>query len=208
MIRSGVTAGAGKQCAPAAPIGRRCAAPQLFSWASCVIALSLAVLSAPASAYCVGDDATLPSFDPNYYSVPTEAARSRYVVAVRVQEVVWFGDGGKPTELQPQYPVGSPLPRGFSDLVPYIGWQYTVVVTKTYRGNPPATLRLFSENSNARFLLNVGARYLFFVSDQTFDPPMGKRPTVDICGNSSTLEVAAPVISALTAPVLGKHKSE
>ena len=53
------------------------------------------------------------------------------------------------------------------------GAWYDVQVTTTFKGKPPLRLRLFSENSTARFWLNKGERYLLFVTEEAFDPPVG-----------------------------------
>jgi hypothetical protein len=55
------------------------------------------------------------------------------------------------------------------------------------KGNPPKHIRLFSENSTARFWLKTGTKYLLFVTDAKFDPPIGRSLTIDTCGNSAEL---------------------
>lgn len=43
------------------------------------------------------------------------------------------------------------------------GSTYMVLVEEILKGSPPKSVRLFSENSSGRFLMNVGSSYLIFV---------------------------------------------
>ncbi len=70
------------------------------------------------------------------------------------------------------------------------GAWYDIGVTKTFKGKPSLRLRLFSENSTARFWLNKGERYLFFVTEEPFDAPIGRALTADTCGNSARVNRA------------------
>ena len=68
-----------------------------------------------------------------------------------------------------------PLSRDFQE-----GTAYTVRVNETLKGKAPAQLRLFSENSGARFPMRVGTKYLLFIDHL-------ERSVIDNCGNSGTL---------------------
>ena len=68
-----------------------------------------------------------------------------------------------------------PLSRDFQD-----GTAYLVRVNETLKGKAPAQLRLFSENSGARFPMRVGTKYLLFVDHL-------ERSVIDNCGNSGTV---------------------
>jgi hypothetical protein len=149
------------------------------------IAAFIAAASAPtvASAYCPGADRTRPNYRPDYYSVPMEFKRAKFVVEGVVTNETWLGDDGKPKPLAA--PLGSGDRRPWGLAAPYMGAWYDVQVTRRFKGHPPAHLRLFSENSTARFWLNKGGRYLLFVSDEMFDQPIRRAMTLDICGNSA-----------------------
>ena len=88
--------------------------------------------------------------------------------------------------------VNAAKPRGFDS---YIGAYYDVDVIETFKGGPPKRLRLFSENTTARFWLDVGSELLIFVTDELFDPPIGWKPTLDICGNSSLANNSQATVS-------------
>lgn len=142
---------------------------------------------ASSSAYCVGNDSTLPNFDAQYYSVSHEFARTKFVIRARVIRETWLGEDGRPKPLQPPFQNGNSRPWGFD---PYLGAFYDVRVTRTFKGNPLKNIRLFSENSTARFWLNVGSDVFLFVTEETFDSPIGPSLTVDTCGNSATVAKA------------------
>ncbi len=154
-----------------------------------VVAISSAAGSA--QAFCVGWDKTLPDYDPAYYSVSHEFRRSKYVVEAQVLRETWLGEDGKPRALQPPFQNGASRPWGFD---PYLGAYYDVQVIKAYKPRGPAVLRLFSDNSTARFWLKPGGRYVLFVSEDTFDAPVGKSLTVDHCGNSAPLSRAGKAL--------------
>ena len=65
-----------------------------------------------------------------------------------------------------------PLSRDFQE-----GTAYLVRVSETLKGKAPAQLRLFSENSGARFPMRVGTKYLLFIDHL-------ERSVIDNCGNS------------------------
>ena len=68
-----------------------------------------------------------------------------------------------------------PLSRDFQE-----GTAYLVRVNEQLKGKAPAQLRLFSENSGARFPMRVGTKYLLFIDHL-------ERSVIDNCGNSGTL---------------------
>ena len=150
---------------------------------SIVAFIAGACVPSAASAYCVGSDETLPNYRPDYYSVPVEFGRAKFVVEAVVTNESWIGDDGKPEPLAPPFGKGDKRPWGIA--APYMGAWYDVYVTRTFRGQPPSHLRLFSENSTARFWLNKGERYLLFVGDEAFDGPIRQAMTIDTCGNSA-----------------------
>jgi hypothetical protein len=149
------------------------------------IVVFIAVASSPsvASAYCAGADKTLPNYRPDYYSVPMEFERAKFVVEGVVTNETWLGDDGKPKPLAAPFGSGDKRPWGLA--APYMGAWYDVRVTRRFKGQPPTHVRLFSENSTARFWLKKGERYLLFISDEMFDGPIHKAMTIDTCGNSA-----------------------
>lgn len=68
-----------------------------------------------------------------------------------------------------------PLSRDFQE-----GTAYLVRVNETLKGKAPAQLRLFSENSGARFPMRNGTKYLLFIDHL-------ERSVIDNCGNSGTV---------------------
>lgn len=66
---------------------------------------------------------------------------------------------------------------------------YTVQVLETFKGTPPRTIQLLSENTSARFWMDVGKTYLLFVSHSPFAEMAGQESLpedyVDNCGNSA-----------------------
>jgi hypothetical protein len=162
----------------------------------CIGLLGAAFAAAPgvASAYCTGWDNTLPNYDPHYYSPTHEFRRSKYVIKARVLRETWLGEDGKPKPLRPPFQFGEPRPWGFD---PYAGAFYDVRVETAFKGQPRPVLRLFSENSTARFWLKVGSEHVLFVTDEAFDAPIGKSLTVDNCGNSTPVGKAGPLLRTL-----------
>lgn len=80
---------------------------------------------------------------------------------------------------------------------PYSGALYDIRIIHVFKGKPTNRLQLFSENSSARFWLDVGSEYLFFVTE--FGQPIGPRLTIDTCGNSTAMARAKPVIQAISS---------
>jgi hypothetical protein len=146
-----------------------------------VQSLLIATLSSAAEGYCPGADPTLPGYHPDYYSVRQEFARAKFVVEATAEREIWLGNDGQAKPLNPPFQLGGNRPFGFD---PYMGAYFDVRVQRRFKGNPPGHLRLFSENSTARFFMNKGKSYLLFVTDGEFDPPISRALTVDNCGNS------------------------
>ena len=161
----------------------------------------ICVMPVMALAYCPGLDPSLPGYDPGYYSVQKELARSRYVIVGRVVAETWLGDDGKPKPLHPPFQGGGARPWG---LDPYAGAVYEIKVLRVIKGRPGPKLALFSENSTARFSLDIGGEYLLFVSEGTFDDPIGRRLTIDTCGNSAPLASAKEVLKLLAGRSKGR----
>ncbi len=113
------------------------------------------------------------------------------MIEARVLHEIWLGEDGKPKSLKPPFQFGSPRPWGFD---PYIGAYYDVQILKVFKGRPATQLRLFSENSTARFWLTMGTDYLLFISTEPFDPPIGQALTIDTCGNSALVSKAAAAL--------------
>ena len=145
---------------------------------------ALSFVASAVRAYCPGTDKTFPGYNPHYYSVAKEFERSKYVVVATTDRETWLGEDGKPKPLKGPFQFGAKRPWGF-DL--YAGAYYDVRVQRSLKGAAPTHLRLFSENSTARFWLKHGVSYLLFISGARFDPPMRYQLTVDTCGNSGTL---------------------
>jgi len=60
----------------------------------------------------------------------------------------------------------------------YEGVTYRVKTEETLRGQAPATVQLFSENSSGRFPMNTGEKYVLFVYRES------GRYAIDACGSS------------------------
>ena len=151
----------------------------------CGLGAALA-LSAAASAWC----------DPKVdYSVKGEFAQSEYVATVRVTRTTWLGEDRRPKSLQGKLMLGS-IPGGFD---PYAGAYYRVTVLNLFKGKPLHHLSIFSENTEARTPLRDGQRYLVFLFRVQQNDEDRKRGDlmIDYCGNSATLESAAPLLAQL-----------
>lgn len=156
-----------------------------------MISLLLGAIPSSAFAYCVGSEKTLPNYDPNYYSVGHEFHRSQYVVKAKVLKETWIGEDGKEKALQPPFQNGSPRPWGFD---PYLGAFYNLQIETVFKGSPTSTLRVFSENSTARFWLDKGQEILAFISPEG---PIGERLTLDTCGNFRPFPKAKGIMPAV-----------
>ena len=156
----------------------------------------LAAIWAPADAdaYCAGSDPSQPDYDPHYYSVSHEFQRAKYVVRARVTRETWLGEDGTTKPLTPPFQNGAPRPWGFD---PYLGAYYVVKILHAFKGDPSAELRLFSENSTARFWFALGSEHILFITEESFDPPIGEALTIDTCGNSAAIQKAHATLRAI-----------
>ena len=153
----------------------------------------LSLGASEAAAYCPGSDQGSPNYNPSFYSVANEFVRSRYVVIARLTGITWLAQDGRPTTLHPPFSNGDDAPSGFD---PYLGAYYDLAVSHVFKGRPGGRLRLFSENTTARFVLEPGRQYLLFVSADTFEV-IGTKPTIDPCGNSAPLESAQGALAVV-----------
>jgi hypothetical protein len=80
------------------------------------------------------------------------------------------------------------------------GTFYTMEVDATFRGKAPRLLKLYSENSTARFPMELHRRYVLFL---TLD--IGRNWVVDNCGNSGELSKAADTMSDLKELPLARN---
>ena len=162
---------------------------RLAMWAS--LGLVVGGLPSFADAYCVGRDTESGYYDSRYYSVSHEFRRAKFVITARVLREAWLDEDGKPKTLKPPFQYGSSKTWGFG---PYVGAYYDVEVEEALKGNPPRNLRLFSENSSARFWLKVGSEWLLFITYDTFDDPIDVQLTADTCGNMRSLPAGMSVL--------------
>jgi hypothetical protein len=100
-------------------------------WILAVLLAIAWVLPGLATASCPGLDPFMPQYDPDYYSVSKELARSQYVIVGRVIAETWLSEDGKPKALQPPFQDGRPRPWGFD---PYMGAVYDVKVLRVIKG--------------------------------------------------------------------------
>jgi hypothetical protein len=123
------------------------------------------------------------------YSVPAEFRRSDVVAVVRAEAVNWLDENRKPTKLKPPLALGD-IPGG---LDPYVGAYYSVRLERAYKGNPPSTFQIFSENTTARTPLVMGKSLLVFLTRAKQNDEFQRVGdlTVDSCGNSA-LAAKAP----------------
>ena len=175
----------------------------ISSWASQVLLAAALALPKMVGAYCPGTDPEFPNHSPNYYTARQELARSQYVVVGKVLTETWLGEDGNPKPLEPPFQNNNPRPWGFD---PYSGAEYGIKVVKTLKGKPGAQFTLFSENSTARFWLEIGAEYLFFVTEEVFDQPIGRRLTIDTCGKSAPLSKAQSTIKQIQNATNVNHR--
>lgn len=148
------------------------------------------LISSGAHAYCPGDA--------KYYSVGKEFGRSKFVIVGTADRETWIGEDGKSKPLRPPFQFGGPRPWGFD---PYEGAFYDVRVQQSFKGAAPKHVRLFSENSTARFWLKTGRSYVLFVTTERFAPVQGPRVglqlTIDTCGNSTEVAAGAGLMAEL-----------
>jgi len=159
-----------------------------------LIAIVAVAIFAPrmAQAYCTGWDKDLPGYRPDYYSTAREYARAKYVAVIQVTRETWLGEDGKPKPLRPPFQYKRSRPWGFD---PYIGAYYDAKILTGYKGDPPRTISLFSENSTARFWLRPGVRYLAFVTEEQEEELQNRTVlTLDTCGNSQRWREGSKVL--------------
>lgn len=139
-----------------------------------------------ATAYCP------PEVD---YSVRGEFGRDDYVGVVRVLGVTWLDEERRPTRLHGKLMLGA-IPGGFD---PYSGAIYRVEPEQTFKGVAARPLTIFSENTEARTPLTVGARYLVFLERQTVADEYRRVGDlmIDYCGNSAILSKAGPALAVI-----------
>lgn len=155
-------------------------------WAGTLLLLSAAALAGPVKANCD------PAVD---YSVKGEYRRSEFVGLVTVRSVTWLDEDRKPAPLRGPLMLGS-IPGGFD---PYSGALYDVSVNRAFKGRSAGRIDIFSENTEARTPLKVGARYLVFLYRQmrsNDDDRAGDR-MIDYCGNSAFAAKAGRKIALL-----------
>lgn len=149
-----------------------------------LVAIALMIFGGqPALAYCP------PNLD---YTLKGEFVRVDFVVLVRVEKVTWLDDQRRPTKLKMPLALGN-QPGG---LDPYIGAYYSVRLIEAFKGNPPRTFRVFSENTSARTPLRMDKNLLLFLTRSRAANEYERVGdlTADSCGNSSlatTRKVAA-----------------
>jgi hypothetical protein len=78
-----------------------------------------------------------------------------------------------------------PVTRDYQD-----GTTYVVRVNENLKGKPPAQLRLFSENSAARFPMRIGGKYLLFIDHLD-------RSAISNCGNSGLVTQRAKALATV-----------
>jgi len=78
---------------------------------------------------------------------------------------------------------------------------YDVHVLETFKGRPPHTLQLLSENSSARFPMDVGKSDLLFVDRASLVDRAGNEALpenyIDNCGNSELWDAASEKVRAV-----------
>ena len=78
---------------------------------------------------------------------------------------------------------------------------YTVQVLKTFKGRSAPSLRLVSENTSARFSMDMGKTYLLFVTHSRMSEMAGQERLpmdfVDNCGNSGLVSDAGAAMKAV-----------
>ena len=71
---------------------------------------------------------------------------------------------------------------------------YTIRVHEVSKGKPQASVEVYSENTSGRFPMDVGASYLVFASEQTFEGIDGPRLAINAAGNSGLLKDAGEAL--------------
>lgn len=68
------------------------------------------------------------------------------------------------------------------------GWLYELTVQRLFRGPHAKTIRVFTENTSAKFAVDVGKRYLIFAYEED------GQLLIDNCANNSLLSTAGPAL--------------
>ena len=79
------------------------------------------------------------------------------------------------------------------------GIEYTVQPLKAFKGEPPAELLLYSENSGGRFPMMVGGWYVLFVGqpyEMGFASPGRRERAISTCGHSFALNAVPLALEA------------
>jgi len=72
------------------------------------------------------------------------------------------------------------LSEDASDPIGVTAHLYTARVLRQLKGTPLKTIELYSENTSGRYPMDVGEKYLLFISED-------KHPWIDNCGHSAPL---------------------
>lgn len=85
---------------------------------------------------------------------------------------------------------------------------YDVEVLQAFKGKPPHTLHLLSENSSARFPMDGGKMYLLFITRMPMEEHEGDETLpadfVDNCGNSNVMDAASETLRTVSR-LSGSH---
>ncbi len=75
------------------------------------------------------------------------------------------------------------------------GTYFTLRVTENLKGHPELRVEVFSENTTARFPMDVGASYLLFVDRQRSEVTNSSEFVIDSCGNSGLAKTQQKVLA-------------
>ena len=157
------------------------------------IFLLIVGIGAPAHAYCS------PDID---YSLRGEFERADIVAIVKATGLTWINENRQPTTLKPPLGLGD-MPGG---LDPYLGAYYQVTLEESFKGRPPRSFRIFSENTTARTPLVMGKPLLLFISREKAadEYHVAGDLTVDACGNSVRADEKPETVAAVRK--LARHR--
>ena len=128
-------------------------------------------------------------------SIAGEFRSSAYVALVRVDRVAWLDESRKPVQLRMPLALGT-VPGGFD---PYSGAYYDARPLRMFKGRPVRSLRIWSENMEARTPLAIGKDYLVFLYRNRIrdgDDLPGDL-MIDYCGNSAPAAASKPTIRVI-----------
>lgn len=103
------------------------------------VGAALSLAPSNAWSYCPGAGRDFPGYDPRYYSVAKEYARSKYVIIATMDRETWLGEEGKPKPLKRPFQFGGKRPWGFD---PYVRAYYDGRVQRSFKGAAPRHLRI------------------------------------------------------------------